>query len=677
MAIGDFTVNMGQGLIQWQSLAFEKSPEVMAIKRQAPVLVPYRSAGEFYFNRGIGITLQAGKLETTLFASYKKISGNMVKDTPVHFTSMLTSGYYRTSSEIADRNRIALTSFGGNISYQLSSLKLGFNTVLHHFDIPLQKRDEPYNLYAISGKKIFNSSIDYSYTYKNLHLFGEFASDQNFHKAFVNGALISVDPKVDLSIFYRNIQKQYKSLFGNAFTENTTPVNEKGIYAGVLIRPTPGWQLNAYADVFHFPWIKYLVNAPTRGYDYLAQLNYQPNKRFGVYVRFRNQNKPTDSSGNGMIYFPQNQMKQNFRIHLFQQLTTKFSVNSRAEVIWFNHQLKSSEQGFLSYVEGRYDWKRFSANLRLQYFETNGYDSRVYVYESDVLYSYSIPAFYDKGFRSSDQNFHKAFVNGALISVDPKVDLSIFYRNIQKQYKSLFGNAFTENTTPVNEKGIYAGVLIRPTPGWQLNAYADVFHFPWIKYLVNAPTRGYDYLAQLNYQPNKRFGVYVRFRNQNKPTDSSGNGMIYFPQNQMKQNFRIHLFQQLTTKFSVNSRAEVIWFNHQLKSSEQGFLSYVEGRYDWKRFSANLRLQYFETNGYDSRVYVYESDVLYSYSIPAFYDKGFRYYFNIHGHLTNKLQCWLRLAQTVYTNKKIFGSGLDEIIGNRKSEAKAQFLYIF
>lgn len=452
MAIGDFTVNMGQGLIQWQSLAFEKSPEVMAIKRQAPVLVPYRSAGEFYFNRGIGITLQAGKLETTLFASYKKISGNMVKDTPVHFTSMLTSGYYRTSSEIADRNRIALTSFGGNISYQLSSLKLGFNTVLHHFDIPLQKRDEPYNLYAISGKKIFNSSIDYSYTYKNLHLFGEFASDQNFHKAFVNGALISVDPKVDLSIFYRNIQKQYKSLFGNAFTENTTPVNEKGIYAGVLIRPTPGWQLNAYADVFHFPWIKYLVNAPTRGYDYLAQLNYQPNKRFGVYVRFRNQNKPTDSSGNGMIYFPQNQMKQNFRIHLFQQLTTKFSVNSRAEVIWFNHQLKSSEQGFLSYVEGRYDWKRFSANLRLQYFETNGYDSRVYVYESDVLYSYSI---------------------------------------------------------------------------------------------------------------------------------------------------------------------------------------------------------------------------------PAFYDKGFRYYFNIHGHLTNKLQCWLRLAQTVYTNKKIFGSGLDEIIGNRKSEAKAQFLYIF
>ena len=399
IAIGDYTVNLGQGLVQWQSLAFEKSPEVMAIKRQAPVLVPYRSAGEFYFNRGIGITLQKARFETTLFGSYKKISGNIVSDTSVHFTSLLTSGYYRTSSEIADKNKIALASFGGNISYHVSTLKLGFNTVFHHFDIPFQKRDEPYNLFAISGKKIFNSSLDYSYTYKNLHLFGEAAIDKNFHNAFVNGALISVDPKVDLSVFYRNIQKQYQSLFGNAFTENTSPVNEKGFYTGLLLRPAAGWQLNAYADFFRFPWIKYLVNAPTNGFDYLVQLNYQPNKLFGMYLRFRNQNKPTDSSGSGIIYYPADQLKQNFRIHVFQQLSNRLSINTRVEMLWFNQRLESREYGFLSYVEAAYVWKGISANFRLQYFETNSYNSRIYVYESDVLYSFSIPAFYDKGYR--------------------------------------------------------------------------------------------------------------------------------------------------------------------------------------------------------------------------------------------------------------------------------------
>ncbi|HEY0068008.1 MAG TPA: hypothetical protein VGB46_11615, partial [Flavisolibacter sp.] len=50
LALGDFAVNMGQGLIQWNSMGFQKSAEVMAVKREAPVLLPYRSAGEFYFN---------------------------------------------------------------------------------------------------------------------------------------------------------------------------------------------------------------------------------------------------------------------------------------------------------------------------------------------------------------------------------------------------------------------------------------------------------------------------------------------------------------------------------------------------------------------------------------------------------------------------------------------------
>lgn len=399
IAVGDYTVNLGQGLIQWQSLAFGKSSDVMSIKRQSPVLVPYRSAGEIYFNRGIGITLQKKNLEVTAFASYKKISGNVINDTIERFSSLLTSGYYRTPSEIADKNKIMLASFGGNISYQTSSFKIGFNAVAHHFDIPLQKRDEPYNLFAISGTKVFNSSVDYNYTYKNIHLFGEAAVDKNFHKALVNGALISVDQKVELSFLYRNIQKQYQSLFGNAFTENTTPVNERGVYSGIAIRPSPGWQLNAYADLFQFPWIKYLVNAPSHGYDYLLQLNYEPGKEFGMYVRYKNKNKPTDSSGNGIIYYPQDQMKQNLRLNISEQLSFAFSINSRVELMWFNRQLKNAGQGFLTYVQGNYKRRKLSANLRLQYFETDGYDSRIYTYESDVLYGFSIPAFFDKGFR--------------------------------------------------------------------------------------------------------------------------------------------------------------------------------------------------------------------------------------------------------------------------------------
>ena len=78
LALGDFTVNMGQGLIQWQSLAFKKSVDVMGIKRQSAVLRPYNSAGEFNFHRGAGITIKKGNIEATAFASIRKLSANFV-----------------------------------------------------------------------------------------------------------------------------------------------------------------------------------------------------------------------------------------------------------------------------------------------------------------------------------------------------------------------------------------------------------------------------------------------------------------------------------------------------------------------------------------------------------------------------------------------------------------------
>ena len=72
LAIGDFTVSLGQGLIQWQTISFTKSSQTLYIKRESSCLNPYRSAGEFNFHRGIGISLQKGKWQTSLFISSPK-----------------------------------------------------------------------------------------------------------------------------------------------------------------------------------------------------------------------------------------------------------------------------------------------------------------------------------------------------------------------------------------------------------------------------------------------------------------------------------------------------------------------------------------------------------------------------------------------------------------------------
>ncbi|MFT3843539.1 MAG: helix-hairpin-helix domain-containing protein [Lacibacter sp.] len=406
LAIGDFTVNIGQGLMQWQSLAFKKSADVLNVKRQAAILRPYNSTGEYFFNRGAGITLEKKKLQLTAYASLRKVSGNIVADTlqaEDYFSSLLTSGLHRTQNETADRNRVQINSFGGNISYNHNNLHVGLNAVHFRFNRPLVKDPQPYNNFAFNGKQLTNYSFDWSYTFKNIHWFGEAASHNLEYYGLLSGLLMSVDPKVDFSFVYRNIQAGYQSIFGNAFTEGTYPVNEKGLFAGISIRPSSKWKFDGYADLYRFPYLRYRVDAPSNGKDFLLQITYRPNKQIEIYSRFRTESKALNFSNEGALQTAEvNPVKRlNWRTQAQFKVSQAVTLRQRMDAMWYDLDGKVPSQGFLAFFDVFYKplMKPFSANLRLQYFETEDYNSRIYAFENDILFSYSIPAFYDKGTR--------------------------------------------------------------------------------------------------------------------------------------------------------------------------------------------------------------------------------------------------------------------------------------
>lgn len=442
LAIGDFTVNLGQGLTQWQSLAFKKSVDIMNIKREGEILRPYNSAGEINFHRGIGITVAKKNWQLTFFGSYRKIDANFVADTSQSqddfVSSLQTSGYHRTKSETDDKGIQRQLSFGGNFSYQLKRLHLGINAVQYKFKFPLVKSADPYNKYALSGSSFGNYSFDYSYTFRNVHFFGEAAFTPSFSKAFINGLLISASSRVDLSLLYRNISRSYQSLYTYAFTEGLYPTNEKGLYAGISIRPGSAWRIDAYADFYKFPWLKYRVDAPSTGSDYLIQLNYKPNKQLEIYTRYHAESKAINSNPAQLTLSPViQQPKKNWRTQVSYKINTALSIRNRTEIVWFDKSGPAAEQGFLIYFDLIYKplLRPFSGNIRLQYFDTQGYNSRLYAYENDILYSFSIPVFYDKGYRY--------YIN---INYDLNKNISFWVKWSQTIYrdKSLIGTGLDE-----------------------------------------------------------------------------------------------------------------------------------------------------------------------------------------------------------------------------------------
>lgn len=447
LALGDYTVSLGQGLIQWQSLAFGRGADIISIKRQAPVLQPYRSSGEYNYNRGLGITLQKGGIEATVFGSLKKISGSINSDTTDWFSSLLTSGLHRSATEIADRNKITLFNSGGNLSYHGKLFSFGLNAVYHHFSRPFQKKTTPYNIYAFSGQNLFQSGFDYSFMFRNMHVFGETAVDMDFHQATVMGILIPADPKVDFTILYRNISKDYQSISGNAFTASSQPANENGIYSGVSIKPDALWQFNLSADLYRNPWIRYRTSSPSNSYDYLLQAIYRPGKQLEFSLRYRNLSRPQNVIDTQNIAYVLPIVKKNLRMAVSCRVNNNVSVMGRCEMLWLHQDQLKSGQGFLAYLDLNLRiLKWMKVDFRIQQFETDDYESRIYAYGSESLTGFSTPAFYDKG-------FHKYIV----LNCRPinRLNIKLLYSHIKYKDRTSIGTGLdTINGNTKSELGL-------------------------------------------------------------------------------------------------------------------------------------------------------------------------------------------------------------------------------
>jgi predicted porin len=95
------------------------------------------------------------------------------------------------------------------------------------------------------------------------------------------------------------------------------------------------------------------------------------------------------------------------------------------------------------------------------------------------------------------------------------------------------------------------------------------------------------------------------------------------------------------------------------------------------KFSGNIRFAIFETSGFDTRVYAFENDVLYAYSVPAYQGKGIRFYVNGRYKLSRNTDLWIRYAMINYTNQETIGTGGDLIEGNKRSDIRLQLRFQF
>jgi hypothetical protein len=410
LVFGDYQATFGQGLTLWQGFGFGKSASSMSIKRSGTGIKPYRSFDENRFFRGAAGTFRIKDFEVTGLVSYKKLDANAtVADTMdsgeidvVGISSLEISGMHNTNSLMQDKGIINQTVLGGNIAYNKRNLHIAATAQNMNLSAELIKSPSLYNKYDFQGKNNFVGGLDYNYVFRNTNLFGEYSVSSTGGKAFCQGLIVALDPKLTFAAHYRNFDKNFQNLFGNAVSENTLPQNEKSIYLGMEAKIFKSLTWSLYMDQYKFTWLKSSASAPSTGRDIFTQLNYTPTKKIDMYFRFRHRTKFVNSTEDNFYDYLEPYVQYNYRYNLSAQITPDIKFKSRIEYTHIDQISAADEDGVAFVQDLIYKKLKFPFTFTLRYavFDTKSFNSRVYTYENDVLYSYSVPALYNKGQRT-------------------------------------------------------------------------------------------------------------------------------------------------------------------------------------------------------------------------------------------------------------------------------------
>ncbi|HET8865209.1 MAG TPA: helix-hairpin-helix domain-containing protein [Gracilimonas sp.] len=404
LVIGDYSVSFGQGLVLWSGGAFGKGREVTGtISKNERGIKPYSSAQETDFFRGIAASY-GNQIEITAFYSDRPRTASVINGDTTRFPG--SSGFHRTINEKERKNNIDQMTAGGRIRVDTRFGLIGATGYYNTFSSYVAQGTSLSNKFDFEGSENSVLGVDYRGLLGSAFLFGEFARSENGGFGAVGGIETPVGDNTDLSISYRNYRRDFQSFFASGFGERSSdPQNEEGFYVGLRHDVNEKVVLSGYFDQYYFASPIFGTTQATGGFDMLGLMEVFFNSNLNIYLLFRNETKDEEyevinEMGNEELKMGQ-EKRSSIRANFEYWVSPAVRLRCRVEFVRNQEAGGNLESGFLMYQDLRLQpTSRLRFDGRISFFDTDSYTTRVYQFESDLLYVMSNTVLYDRGQRA-------------------------------------------------------------------------------------------------------------------------------------------------------------------------------------------------------------------------------------------------------------------------------------
>ncbi|MBO4518762.1 MAG: helix-hairpin-helix domain-containing protein [Paludibacteraceae bacterium] len=227
------------------------------------------------------------------------------------------------------------------------------------------------------------------------------------------------------------------------------------------------------------------------------------------------------------------------------------------------------------------------------------------------------------------------------------VSLVALYRYYSPWFDNDLGYAFSETSRLGDENGGYLGFDVTRLKRWRFSGYADVFYFSGVKYgIPYSPSLGYDAMAEVQYHsPITNYQspiiVLLRLRARKKGDEATYSARFQFDWAHAGWSLRTTADANLTNQSTISNLQSQIPYGFSLAQD----IGYA---FSQAPVALKGRLQFFDAREWANRIYMYEQDVLYAFSVPAVYGLGGRAYLCFQWQIIPQLALYFRALETIY-----------------------------
>jgi len=400
--VGDFSARFGQGTNINTGIRRGISVTSTGYMSASDEIRPYTSTGENKFFRGVAAEFELKNLELYVFFSKNHTDaslGSISGSSNDYIDNLYTAGVHNTPSLLNKKDAVSQSAFGINLSYNLSNLKFGIIWSENRFPVPvLRTSDDPTKTYDFTGEKNPVSTFYYNCFIKNILFYGELSANDNQKFTAIQGISFRPSDRLSLNFLFRHYSPGFTSFYGNGPGSGSKTTNETGILGNFSYEAAKHLFISGGVEIKSIPWLRYRCSGPTHGVRKEIRVRYLPVENLTLEASYNYRLSMVDNSVTAGIPQQSELISRTVKSSVRYSVSDNLTLGTRVD---FKIADPSGGRGALLLQDFIFRFKKYPVSVWVRYclFKTNDWDSRLYTYENDLLYSFSIPALSGEGSR--------------------------------------------------------------------------------------------------------------------------------------------------------------------------------------------------------------------------------------------------------------------------------------